>query len=1058
MPFHKLNKNEFLQELETTSKYIKERLADSKFTKFIKSQFPQSSLTTSRCKYLNVEEVESYLNKPTKNPSINTGNTQTNILHLNIRSLDKHFGELMALDTQTNHIFDYIALCEIGKKNIDSRKALLKSMGFNFQYKLSHLCKGGVGLIVKEDLEIKVRSDLVFKNTKFNKVNLITESLWIEREFDNKNLNFIIGVIYRHPGSTKECLEDFTQQLNNIIKKVERENKKVYIVGDLNIDGMKVTENKQVGNFFNMLLDNNYLPTITKPTRIQDTSISLLDHTIVNASTVKNDSKIISGILYSGITDHLPVFISIQESHRIIPKERPLIRIYCEKNINSFQSKLAESNWDKFEESNNCTEALKIFYDIWNKCHNEAFPLTRLSRAKCKQKPWISADLKKEIIIKNKLYRETIRNPTPSNKVRLKEAKNKVTNHIRSAHGKYYQNKINGEKQNLKTMWNLFGKVINSKKMKDQNNIRELKLGKKIITKNAEIADALNSFFCNIGQDLSKNHSSDYKEYSKYLGPRLNIDIELKPTSNIEIFDIIGTLKNKRSGIDEVHPILLKRCRILISNRLKHIFNLSIEQKSYPDTLKIAKCIPLFKKSLEEERLDPGNYRPISLLSSVNKIYEKILYKRLIRFIDQNDLLYKYQFGFRRIHSTTLALMDVIDNIRTNLNNRKKVAGVYIDFSKAFDTVNHTILARKLEHYGIRGDMLTLLASYLKNRKQYTIVNGTKSSTMEINCGVPQGSVLGPLLFLLYANDIQNCTKEVLKLFADDANGFVFADDYKTLKSKIENVLSNLFKWSTANKLTISISKTCYSIFHNANCRVPAYLNSVRVKNAADNKVVSIKRENHSKYLGIYLDESLNWNYHLNDPENGLIPKLTKINNSLKIVRYYIPERNRMLMYNAYVSSRISYGIELIGSANKTFLHKLQVKQNRALKILFFKDYETPTLHLHHELKVLMVADAYKFSLAKFVFKQLNNKLPFIFRNLYTKVNETHTHETRQSNLIKIENKPNKTPHSEKLLSVTGALAWNELPVEVRAAKTLKTFSMLAKQHYIGRYQGNGNE
>ena len=155
--------------------------------------------------------------------------------------------------------------------------------------------------------------------------------------------------------------------------------------------------------------------------------------------------------------------------------------------------------------------------------------------------------------------------------------------------------------------------------------------------------------------------------------------------------------------------------RRVIAPILAHFYNLCINKSEYPDLFKIAKVIPLFKKSLEDERTEPGNYRPISLLSTLNKILEKILHSRLTRFITKNNILYKYQFGFRRAHSTTLALIDVVDNIRMNLHNGKKVAGVYIDFSKAFDCVNHHILLEKLKHYGIDGNMLELLKSYLKN-------------------------------------------------------------------------------------------------------------------------------------------------------------------------------------------------------------------------------------------------------------------------------------------------------------------------------------------------------
>ena len=200
---------------------------------------------------------------------------------------------------------------------------------------------------------------------------------------------------------------------------------------------------------------------------------------------------------------------------------------------------------------------------------------------------------------------------------------------------------------------------------------------------------------------------------------------------------------------------------------------------------------------------------------------------------------------------------------------------------------------------------------------------GSESETKYINCGVPQGSVLGPLLFLLYSNDIQNCTKEVIKLFADDTNGFIFEQDYEMLKQKIKTLLEELFKWSSANKLTINISKTCYSIFHNPRSNIPNSLNSIKILSGTSSQAL-IKRENQTKYLGIYLDELLTWEYHICDTEEGLLAKLTKTNNCFKLVKHYIPEKIKKIMFNAYFASKINYG--LVGTANNTLNHKLQVK------------------------------------------------------------------------------------------------------------------------------------
>ena len=196
-PFYKLTKTELLKELQSTNKYIQAKLTDMNFTKFIQAQTPQSNILTNKCRYHDIEDIQLFLNNEKgmcKTTSI--GKTHTNIVHFHIRPLDRHFGELTAFNTQTNNVFDYIALSEIGTKNIEARKELLNTMGYQLHYKLSHLSKGGVGLITDKEKDIKIRPEFVFKNTKYNKVNLTTESLWLERVFNDEKHNFILGVIY----------------------------------------------------------------------------------------------------------------------------------------------------------------------------------------------------------------------------------------------------------------------------------------------------------------------------------------------------------------------------------------------------------------------------------------------------------------------------------------------------------------------------------------------------------------------------------------------------------------------------------------------------------------------------------------------------------------------------------------------------------------------------------------------------------------------------------------------------------------------------------------------
>ena len=243
--------------------------------------------------------------------------------------------------------------------------------------------------------------------------------------------------------------------------------------------------------------------------------------------------------------------------------------------------------------------------------------------------------------------------------------------------------------------------------------------------------------------------------------------------------------------------------------------------------MKVAKVLAILKKG---HHYLTDNYRPISLLSCFNKIFEKLIHRRLISFLDSHDVIFKYQFAFRKLHSTSFALIEITDKIKKLLDEGNLVLGIYIDLSKAFDTVDHEILLYKLAAYGIRGHANNFLRSYLTNRQQYTFINGCKSNLRHINCGVPQGSVLGPLLFLIYINDMQHAVDpNYLRLFADDTGIFLHNRHLGTLVNNSKTYFKNLKKWFACNKRTLNESKTLFYIFHTKNKHVPIELTEIEM-------------------------------------------------------------------------------------------------------------------------------------------------------------------------------------------------------------------------------------
>ena len=298
---------------------------------------------------------------------------------------------------------------------------------------------------------------------------------------------------------------------------------------------------------------------------------------------------------------------------------------------------------------------------------------------------------------------------------------------------------------------------------------------------------------------------------------------------------------------------MIKMANAELSEHLTRIFNLSFETGVFPVNMKHAKIIPIHKK---DSKTELSNYRPISLLPIFSKLLERLMYNRLMQHLIKNSILYDYQFGFRKGYSTTLALAEITQNIYENLMKKHTTCGVFLDLSKAFDTINHEILLQKLEHYGIRGVALQWFRSYLSERTQRVCIDGILSGQLNVVCGVPQGSILGPLLFLLYVNDLANTSDKLLfRLFADDTNIFMSDSNIGRLQTNMNTELKKVNDWLKANFLSLNVSKTKFLLFHHNYDRPNKFFVNI------DNK--RIERQTEIKYLGVYIDEKLDFKYHV---------------------------------------------------------------------------------------------------------------------------------------------------------------------------------------------------
>ena len=371
---------------------------------------------------------------------------------------------------------------------------------------------------------------------------------------------------------------------------------------------------------------------------------------------------------------------------------------------------------------------------------------------------------------------------------------------------KHCEARLEENKNNLKRSWLILKEILN--KRRNALPCSRFKMNNKTITSNKSvITNGFNSFFVNVGTNLAKTIPSDPRSPEIYM-TRNPCSMVLLPTENNEVISIIKNLKNNSPGWDAVAAKVVKASYSSFIEPLTHILNLSIRNGVVPIEMKLAKVTPLFKT---DDPMIFSNYRPVSVLPAFSKILERLMYNRLLSFINKFSLLHPYQFGFRNNHSPELALLYLVDKISNALDNGECVLGLFLDFSKAFDTVNHDILLTKLEYLGIRGIPLEWFKSYLADRRQYVIYNGIKSSCKTITCGVPQGSILGPLLFLLYINDLANVSDVIFSLFfADDSNMFLSGKNPDDLIKLMNTVITKVIEWLRINKLSLNLKKNTF--------------------------------------------------------------------------------------------------------------------------------------------------------------------------------------------------------------------------------------------------------
>ena len=756
----------------------------------------------------------------------------------------------------------------------------------------------------------------------------------------------ILGSMYRPPQSKEKV---FLQDYRNLIGSIGDLKDKDLVIGiDHNMDLLKASRHTNTQKFLDYNLEINMLPVITKPTRITNTSATLIDNIFISSKLQKDYE---SGIIISDLSDHLPTALKLNNvKHDMKQPQTITFRKITPETIKLINEELKEYNWDKILEPLGTDEAFNALQNVLKLHMDKHMPLKtrKVSNKQQKKEAWITKGIERSINKQKQLYTKHISNyANETDHRKYKEYRSMLQRVKRKAKMTHYQKKCINFKNETKKLWDVINTIIGKKRNRD-SMIESLKINN-ILTYDAnKITDTFCNFFANVGKDYANKIPTGNYNIDYYLNkiPQNQNSLFTAPTTKIEIERIINTLKNKNSsGHDGLSNKILKGISTGISTPLSILTNKSLSEGIFPTEMKKADTIPLHKSKDKNEK---NNYRPISLLLTMSKVLEKVMYNRTYNFLNQSEQFFTSQYGFRTGHSCQQAIAELVGEITRNNDMGCHTIGVFIDLSKAFDTLEHNVLYEKLAIYGIRGVSLDWYKSYLTNRqlRAKCLISSTQqneySDYSHVEYGTPQGSCLGPLLFLIFINDLHRNLIHCNDIqFADDTTIYKGHRSMRYLKWCIEIDLMNISDWFKANKLTLNISKSVYMILSKKN------QGDIDLK-LGDTKLPMVTS---TKFLGMWMDQKLNWKEHLCKLKTKIKRNLTL----LRIGNKYLNIQTKKVLYYAQIYSHLSYGIVLWGNMiSNTQLMNLQKLQNKAVQLVDTQQCSLEKVYMKHEILKLI--------------------------------------------------------------------------------------------------------
>ncbi|MCP4054789.1 MAG: hypothetical protein GY739_17445 [Mesoflavibacter sp.] len=949
-------------------------------------------------------------------------NNNSLIAHINVRSLDKNGDKLILTLQELNYNLNFIAITEVwgNYNNFDLQ-------GFNLNTSLRKDKRGGgVAILAKNNIKTKIIKECTFSNENI-------EILTLQYKMDGKIK--LIASVYRPPQNSLNNINNFLEDIKKIIdfKNKNFPNSQIDFLGDYNINILNHATNNLTHTFLQGLADLNLSNNFNIPTRITHNSKTCIDN-IFSDYNISTENY----VLPTSISDHFMILKIISQNKDTPKPEHSYKRIFNHVNTENFISDIKDSDWSELNNSNCSTDQWNIFFNIIDKAFNDNFPLKKIKHNnKNQDKPWINNEIKTLNKKERKLYLIKTKTNNPVTIQKHKDIKKLLDTIIRREKINYFKQQFKNTYNKPKQMWKIINKITN-KSPPSNNDIDCIKINNTLITDKKEIAENMNTFFSNIGNKLANNITTNDSDQEQYINniPESQATFKFSMVTAESIKKIAKNLQPKMSaGPDNIPSKITKIILNTIPNTLARIINTSLKEGNFHDRLKEASIISIYKKG---DKTLPDNYRPIHLINSISKAVEKIVAFQLRQYLEQNNIINKNQYGFRKKHSTIHAMLSMLSSLENHKKDNKKTASIFIDLTKAFDTVQIPILLKKLEKIGIKGTELKWFNNYLKNRKSRCKIGNQSSNYSLSSIGVPQGSILGPILFIIYINDLPEIVNEFINLFADDTMIAPSSHSEITLETKSNNIMSEVANWFKLNKLTLNPSKT-RAILFNTNKNINLKINNTNILEI--NSKNTVHNDKTFKFLGFNIDEKLDFKAHIKIITN----KLNSANHILRKIKKIVPLQQKILIYNAIFKPHLEYGCALWAN-NKNTVDSITKLQKQAVRSINGSTSKKHTDPLFKKLKILKFSDLVEINKLAIAHAIFHNYSP---KSLYEHIQKESEHERLRRNLLNLKiDASNKKSITKYLIP----LAWNNINPELKTIQKKSKFTSLIKTSLLQNY------